>query len=229
MADEPLIIDYFSDVLCVWAYGADIRYRELRENFSGQIVFRYRFISLFGDSRTRIDNAWAEQGGFAAFNQHLAEVCAQWPHTRLHRQVWLQDPPASSIPAHLMIKAAQPYLRDARSPADAEQCMHQLVWQVRCRFFEQAANVGRRQVLRAIVEEQGLPWNTLLALLDDGRAHAALQQDREAQLAHQISGSPELVFNEGRQKLYGNIGYRVIEANIRELLRDPLHGEASWC
>jgi hypothetical protein len=31
------------------------------------------------------------------------------------------------------------------------------------------------------------------------------------------------------QLLYGNVGYRIIEANVRELLHNPLHGEASWC
>lgn len=33
--------------------------------------------------------------------------------------------------------------------------------------------------------------------------------------------SPTLIFNEGRQRLNGNVGYRVIEANIRELRHNP--------
>lgn len=32
--------------------------------------------------------------------------------------------------------------------------------------------------------------------------------------------SSTLIFNEGRQRLNGNVGYRVIEANIRELLHN---------
>jgi predicted DsbA family dithiol-disulfide isomerase len=44
-----------------------------------------------------------------------------------------------------------------------------------------------------------------------------------------IEGSPSFVLNEGRQKLYGNIGFRLIEANIQELLRTPQTEEASWC
>jgi len=43
-----------------------------------------------------------------------------------------------------------------------------------------------------------------------------------------VSVSPTLIFNEGRQRLNGNVGYRVIEANIRELLHNP-PGEESWC
>ncbi len=35
------------------------------------------------------------------------------------------------------------------------------------------------------------------------------------------------ILNEHRQILYGNVGYRVIEANVQELLRSHA-GEASW-
>ena len=44
-----------------------------------------------------------------------------------------------------------------------------------------------------------------------------------------IEGSPSFVLNEGRQKLYGNVGFRIIEANIQELLRAPGGDQASWC
>ena len=43
-----------------------------------------------------------------------------------------------------------------------------------------------------------------------------------------IEGSPSFVLNEGRQNLYGNVGFRVIEANIVELLRVSDIDQASW-
>jgi predicted DsbA family dithiol-disulfide isomerase len=45
---------------------------------------------------------------------------------------------------------------------------------------------------------------------------------------HTVTVSPTLIFNEGRQRLNGNVGYRTIEANIRELLHNPPE-EQSWC
>jgi hypothetical protein len=36
------------------------------------------------------------------------------------------------------------------------------------------------------------------------------------------------VLNEGRQKLYGNIGFWLIEANVQSL-RTPATDDASWC
>jgi hypothetical protein len=44
-----------------------------------------------------------------------------------------------------------------------------------------------------------------------------------------IEGSPSLVLNEGRQKLYGNVGFRLIEANVQGLINAPGTDEASWC
>ena len=59
-------------------------------------------------------------------------------------------------------------------------------------------------------------------------ADAALAEDHEAAGQHGITGSPTYLLNEGRQKLYGNVGYRLIEANVEELLRDN-SDRASWC
>jgi hypothetical protein len=44
-----------------------------------------------------------------------------------------------------------------------------------------------------------------------------------------VKGSLMMILNEGRQKLFGNVGYRIIEANIHELLREPNPDQASWC
>ncbi len=44
-----------------------------------------------------------------------------------------------------------------------------------------------------------------------------------------VKGSPTMILNQGRQKLFGNLGYRIIEANIEELLREPDPDQASWC
>lgn len=59
--------------------------------------------------------------------------------------------------------------------------------------------------------------------------YASLSADYQDADKARIEGSPTFILNEGRQKLYGNVGFRVIEANIRELLRDPGSDQASWC
>ena len=61
------------------------------------------------------------------------------------------------------------------------------------------------------------------------RPFARLAADYQDADKMRIEGSPTFVLNEGRQKLYGNVGFRVIEANIQELLRAPAGDQASWC
>ena len=65
-------------------------------------------------------------------------------------------------------------------------------------------------------------------MINNGEAYASLSKDAELVKEHNVTVSPTLIFNEGRQRLNGNVGYRVIEANIRELLHNP-DGEHSWC
>ena len=65
-------------------------------------------------------------------------------------------------------------------------------------------------------------------VLNDGTALAALMSDMEKKELLKVEGSPSYVMNDGRQKLYGNIGYRVIEANVTELLEHD-ENQLSWC
>ncbi len=79
-----------------------------------------------------------------------------------------------------------------------------------------------------IAEKLGLPIDLIQAQIDSGAAYARLSEDFDLVKEHTVTVSPTLIFNEGRQRLNGNVGYRVIEANIRELLNNP-PGEQSWC
>jgi len=44
-----------------------------------------------------------------------------------------------------------------------------------------------------------------------------------------VQGSLTFLLNEGRQRLYGNVGYSVIEANIKESFAEPKTGAANRC
>ena len=50
---------------------------------------------------------------------------------------------------------------------------------------------------------------------------ARLAADYQEAYTIRIEDSPSSLLNQGRQRLYGNVGFHVIEANIQELLRKP--------
>jgi len=99
---------------------------------------------------------------------------------------------------------------------------------VRQAFFRDLVDVSRRAALLRVGAEAGLPVAAIAELLDSGAAHAALAADLELAREHDVRASPTLIFNDGRQRLTGNVGYRIIEANVRELLDRP-SGQNSWC
>lgn len=95
-------------------------------------------------------------------------------------------------------------------------------------FFARLENISDRSVQFALAESLGLPIAAIEAEINSGEAYAELSKDFDLVKEYGVTVSPTLILNEGRQRLLGNVGYRVMEANIRELLHTS-PGEASWC
>lgn len=218
-------LTYHSDVLCVWAYVAQIRLDELRRHFPGQIAVRARFVPVFGDTPRKIGDAWQARGGFEAYAAHVAGVVARFDHVTLHPEAWSRVRPRSSLVPHLVARAAG--LLDLPD-VDGQSAVEALAFRLRLAFFRDARDVGALSVALAVAEEAGLPVDDLRARVDDGSAWAELHRDHAAVEEEGVRGSPTFVLNERRQILYGNVGYRILEANVHELLRDPTD-QASWC
>lgn len=219
-------IVYFSDVLCIWAYVAELRLAAVREAFGDKVRLEQRFCSVFGDTARKIPTAWAEKGGYGGFNAHLRHAAEAFPEIAVHPDLWLGVRPASSMGAHLFIKAVQ--LDEAAggcAPGSADETLRAL----RRAFFEDARDISAWNVQCEVAAAAGVDPGRVEALVHDGRAFAALASDYQEADTLRVQGSPTLILNDGRQKLFGNVGFRIIEANIQELLRAPRADQASWC
>ena len=227
-------ISYFSDVLCVWAYAAQIKLDELRRQFGDQIRVEYHFLPLFGDVSAHIDAGWGDRGGAVGYARHVKQVAARFDHIVIHPEIWTKNMPPTSASCHLFLKAIQ-LLEKSGEISAAPQArfggkglFEEAVWRCRLGFFRDLQDVADRTNQEAIAADLSLPLADIRRQIDSGAAYAALCADFDAKARHLVEGSPTFLLNEGRQKLYGNVGYRIIEANIQELLADP--GErASWC
>ena len=215
----------FSDVLCVWAWIGELRLAELRRTHGDAVRVRQRFCSVFGDTALKMQVSWGSKGGHEGFAAHLAHVVEGFPELSLHPDLWRGVRPASSLPAHLVLKAVQAQ----EAQGGPEGLGDRAITLTRKAFFEHGRDIASRAVLDAVLAEAGADLADVHARLDRGEAHAALSTDYQEAQALGVKGSPSLVLNEGRQTLYGNVGYRIIEANIEGLLREPTAGAASWC
>ena len=218
-------ITYFTDALCVWAYVSQVRMDELKANFEDAVELDCRYFHVFGDVANKIETAWRERGGLAAYRNHVREIVEKFGHVELHENTWNTDVPNSSMPAHLFLCAIRCAESSGKLAAGASD---RAAWAMRQAFFRHGRNVSRTKVLLEITESISLAVADIEDAIATGAAHATLAGDLEIARAQSITASPTLLFNEGRQRLTGNVGYRIIEANIRELLeRAP--GQLSWC
>lgn len=223
----PIQISYFSDVLCVWAYIAQIRLNELKETFADQIAIEYHFVPVFGNAREKLENNWREKGGLKGYSDHVYKAAEKFDHITVHPDIWTKEVPASSTSCHLFLHGVQ-LLEIKGIVPKSERLFEKTIWSLRAAFFTKLANISDRTVQFAIASELDLPIAALQEQIDSGEVYALLSKDFELVKEHTVAVSPTLIFNEGRQRLNGNVGYRVIEANIRELLHNPPN-EQSWC
>jgi predicted DsbA family dithiol-disulfide isomerase len=202
---EPIRISYFSDILCVWEYIAQIRLNELKTTFQDQIEIEYHFVPVFGTARQKLENRWRDQGGFKGYRDHVQDVAKKFNHITVHLEIWTHVTPSSSTSCHLFLHAIQ--LLELKSIiSNSEQMFEKATWAFRSAFFTKLANIADRKVQFAIAEELGLSIAAIQAPIDSGEAYAPLSQDFDWVKEHTVSVSPTLIFNQGRQRLNGNVG-----------------------
>jgi len=217
----PVIqIDYYTDVLCVWAWIAQARLEEVERQWGSRVSVRHRYVDIFGDTHSKIPRQWGERGGFEGFADHVRESAAPFEHCPVHPDLWRRVRPRSSLQAHLVLKAV--------ATIAGQGAVAALAVRIRHAFFAEARDVGDLEQLLLLAQAVSVDIESLRRALRDGSAAAALSDDLRQATEQGIRGSPTWVLNEGRQLLYGNVGYRILAANIEELLRHPGTG-ASWC
>ena len=216
----PLRIDYYADVLCVWAYIAQRRLDELELQFSGQLDIRHHCMNIFGNVPEKMQTQWQSRGGMPAFAEHVHEAAAAYSDTPLHPELWHSVQPRTSANAHLYLKGVE--LVAGRAVAT------DFTRRLRDAFFCEAVDISLLPELDALAAEDGLDRDAIRETFEDGRALAELVSDYDQARKLNLRGSPSYIMNQERQTLYGNVGYRVLSANVEELLRKVDH-EASWC
>ena len=218
-------VSHFSDLLCVWAYVAQIRFDELQTEFAEQIDLQYHLFPVFGHAAKKIDRQWENRGGRFGYAKHVRHVVKQFGHVPLHEDIWVNDTPESSLPSHLYLSAIKLLEKRQQLPGG---CFEQMAWAFRQAFFAECQNIAKTPVLNQLLEQHQLPVDGILQCIHQGEAYAILSEDMKKATDLNIKASPTLVFNDDRQRLTGNVGYRIIEANVRELLNTPAD-QNSWC
>lgn len=218
--NSPLKFDYYTDILCIWAWVSELRVAALQKEFGESLHINMKYMDVFGDVNQKMNTTWKDRGGFTGFSEHIQKTAKSFPELEVHPLLWTDTQPLSSSMPHLYIKAVQ--LNESNA------CSQQFALAIRKAFFIDARNISNQNILQSIAKEQGVNLSSLLGSLDNGSAMASLMQDYQSAKAKSLQGSPTYILDNGRQTLFGNVNYRVLKANVESLLQPSQTNSPSW-
>lgn len=222
---------HFSDILCVWAHVGQANVSKMVQEFGSDVEIEVHFCSVFPDTQTKIGKQWETRGGFGGYGDHVKSVAAQFDGFEIHPDAWNNVQPRSSASPHLFVKAIELIEKDSgptKKPFLTRTSV-QAAAALRTAFFTEGQDISNWQVQRVISKTLGLEFESILQRIETGEALASLAADYDLAHSQAIQGSPTYVLNEGRQRLFGNVGYRILSANISELLEEERDENASLC
>ena len=211
---RPVEVVYYTDPLCCWSWAFEPHWRRLRAEFGVALDCRYRMAGMIADWGSYSDplnsvSRPLQMGPIWREAQHLAGVAVD-------DRIWVEDPPASSYPACLAVKAAELQSADA-----ADLYLRRL----REAVMTQRCNIARREVLVELAEELAaaapdrLDAERLGRDLDGQAARDALREDIKEARYRGIGRFPTLTLRPPGGTGILLVGYRPYEALLCALAR----------
>lgn len=167
-----LFVTYYTDPLCCWSWAFEPEWRRLRRAFAGRLSWRLRMGGMIDD--------WSRFSDPVNAISQPSQMGPLWleVHRRtgvpIEPRIWVDDPPASSWPSSLAVKAAE--LQSAHA---ADLLLHAL----RAAVMAGGRNIARPEVILDVASGCAADRPDLLDLarfrsdLDGREARSALLDD----------------------------------------------------
>lgn len=202
-APPDVEVTYYTDPLCSWSWAFEAVWRRLRYELADRITWRYALGGLLPDWKSFNDpirsvSRPAQMGPLWYEVRHLTGM-------PVDERIWYQDPPASSYPASVAVKAA------ALQGEEAEEAA---LRRLREAVFLERRNIARREVLLDVLLDGG---DDPGLRLDPGRfrrdlagdeALSAFREDLKEAGYHNIGRFPAFVLRGPEGKAVALVGYR---------------------
>ena len=207
-------IQFYTDPLCCWSWAFEPQWRRLRYQYRGKIRWRYRMAGLIPNWE-----AYSDPLNDVLKPVQMGPVWMEAKHISgmpMNDKIWFNDPPASSYPACIAVKAA-----GLQSPDAAEWYLRR----VREAIMLQGRNIGKVEVLLEVAEELSteragiLDFSLFEKELRGEAAQKAFEEDLRQVQFHRITRYPALTINKPGQPGLVIIGYRPFEALQSTLLK----------
>lgn len=210
-----LDVTYYTDPLCSWSWAFEPVWRRLRFALGPALEYRYRMAGMIPDWSRYVDPV-NDIGSPAHMGPRWLEV-SRTSGMPIAPEVWQHDPPASSYPACLAVKAA-----GMQGPDVADRYLRRL----REAVMLEGRNIAKREVLLAVGAElsaadreaapTALDVGAFERALGDGSALEAFRDDIRDVRDREIGRFPTLLVR-GAARSVLLTGYRPWEALIEAI------------
>jgi len=219
-AEPRLEITYCTDPLCCWSWGLEPQLRRLRYANAGRLAWRLRMGGMIPN--------WVEFSDPVNAVHRPMQMGPLWLQAKyetgmpIDPKVWWSDPPDSSWPACIAVKAAalqsamagELYLRDIREAV-----------------MLQGRNIARLEVLGDVARESAarqpnlIDASRLIREMEGAEARSAFKEDVKEARFWRIGRFPALLVRNGNRSK-GIVGWRpyaVLRAELQALAPDLGH------
>ena len=204
-----VFVEYYTDPLCSWSWAFEAQWRRLRYECAGRLGWRYRMGGLIADWQSYDDPFNCIRGS--------AQMGPQWFQVRkvsgmpLDGRIWQADPPASSYPACIAVKAAE---FQGQTIADA------YLRRLREAVMMESRNIAHQDILLAVARQtasqsagdSALNLARFRADLDSSETMEAFRQDLRNAAYHSIGRFPTLILHRNGERSIVLVGYRPYNA-----------------
>ncbi len=200
-----VFVEYYTDPLCSWSWAFEAQWRRLRYECGSRLGWRYRMGGLIANWRNYED----------PLNDIRlpAQMGPQWFEVGeltgmpLDARLWQEDPPSSSYPACVAVKAAQ---RQGQAVTEA------YLRRLREAVMMERRNIARQDVLLAVARETAQMSNFDLDQFRNDLSMPetldAFRQDLRDAAYHDIGRFPTLLLHSQNGRGLILVGYRPYEA-----------------
>ncbi len=201
-AGAELHVTYYTDPLCSWSWAFEPQWRRLRQECGDQLDWQYHMAGMISD--------WQQYSDPLNDISRPVQMAPQWYEVQaisgmpLEDRLWYEDPPASSYPGCIAVKAAE------RQGAEAGERYLRLLREA---AMLQRRNIARRDVRVAIARElQALlpvfDADQFAADLDNPEVLESFRTDIKGARYLEISRFPTLVLQAAGDRKAILVGYR---------------------
>lgn len=214
---DQVNITYYTDPLCCWSWALESQLEKLRARYGERLSWRYCMGGLIPDW-----NSYNDPVNSISRPVQMGPLCMEIRHrfqVTINDRIWMTDPPASSYPACIAVKAM------GLQSAQAEE---EYLSALRHAAMDEGLNIARTDMLINIAER-------ITTVFDAGQfrddllgqtGQAAFRKDLEEIRVRSIHRFPALLIQAGGAKGIIIMGYRpydVLADAVDKILSDLPH------